>query len=211
MTRALITGEQDAREQMTYEEFLTLTDEDTYAEWVQGEAAFYKPRDTRHQNLLGFWLTVLSNYVSLFRLGNVLFIPFEMKLVAQNSSRQPDLLLVANEHIHRITCKRLEGPADLVIEIISDDSVARDRDEKFYEYQAAGIPEYWILDPRPGRQRADFYVLSPKGQYRAVPLNEDDVYYSTVIPGFWLDVNWLWQEELPDPIRTLAALSAPTS
>jgi hypothetical protein len=42
-----------------------------------------------------------------------------------------------------------------------------------------------------------------------VPLNEDDVYHSTIIPGFWLDVNWLWQEELPDPVRTLALIIGP--
>ncbi len=45
------------------------------------------------------------------------------------------------------------GMADLVIEVVSDDSVARDRADKFYEYQTAGIQEYWIIDPHPIRKR----------------------------------------------------------
>jgi len=29
------------------------------------------------------------------------------------------------------------------VEVISDDSVARDRADQFYEYQTAGVQEYW--------------------------------------------------------------------
>ena len=49
---------------------------------------------------------------------------------------------MAREHLERLTEARLSGPADLVVEVVSDDSVARDRADKFYEYQAAGITEY---------------------------------------------------------------------
>jgi hypothetical protein len=66
-----------------------------------------------------------------------------------------------------------------------------------------------VFDPRPGRQRADFYVLDARGRYRPVPLNEDDVYHATVLPGFWLAVDWLWQAELPDPLRAIAQIIGP--
>jgi Uma2 family endonuclease len=36
---------------------------------------------------------------------------------------------------------------------------------------AAGVREYWILDPRPGYERADFYVLDEQGRYRPVPVD----------------------------------------
>ena len=74
-------------------------------------------------------------------------------------------LFLAKEHLDRIGEARIEGPADLVIEIVSDDSVARDFDEKFVEYQGCGIPEYWIIDPRDQRQRALFYQLNDGGEY----------------------------------------------
>jgi hypothetical protein len=93
--------------------------------------------------------------------------------------------------------------------VISDDSVARDRADKFYEYQAAGVREYWILDSRPGRERADFYVLDEKGRYRPVPPDPDNRYYSTVLPGFWLHVDWVTATEPPAVLTALAQVVGP--
>lgn len=81
-------------------------------------------------------------------------------------------------------------------------SVARDRDEKYSEYEAAGIREYWIIDPRPNRRRADLHVLDRAGRYQPVPVDTDGIYRSTVVEGFWLDVRWLWADE-PDPVAAL--------
>jgi Uma2 family endonuclease len=103
----------------------------------------------------------------------------------------------------------LNGPADLVIEVVSDDSVARDRADKFYEYQAAGIPEYWIVDSRPGRTRADFYVLDAQGRYQPVPVDADGRYHATVLPGFWLQVDWLLDAEPPDVLQALSRIVGP--
>jgi Uma2 family endonuclease len=60
-----------------------------------------------------------------------------MRATPDGPARQPDLLFVAREHLDRLTETRLSGPADFVVEVVSDDSVARDRADKFYEYQAA--------------------------------------------------------------------------
>jgi len=37
-----------------------------------------------------------------------------------------------------------DGPADLAIEIVSEESRLRDRGEKFAEYEVGGVKEYWI-------------------------------------------------------------------
>ncbi len=132
-----------------------------------------------------------------------------MKATPYSNAREPDILFVAQENRGRITDKKLEWPADLIIEVISAESVTRDRDEKFYEYQEAGVREYWVIDPRPRRKRADFWVLDAKGQYRPIPIDEDGIYRSTVMPNFWLDVNWLWQDDRPDIILTFAQIVGP--
>ena len=72
-----------------------------------------------------------------------------------------------------LTPERLLGPADLVVELISDNSVTRDRRDKFGEYAAAGVPEYWLFDPRPHRQTAAFFHLTEEGSYRAAELDGD--------------------------------------
>ena len=95
---------------------------------------------------------------------------------------------------------------DLVIEIISDESVARDRAEKFYEYQAAGILEYWLIDPRLGKERLDVYRLDEEGKYRPVLPDETGRYTTPLLPGFSLDPTWLWQLPAPDLLLILVDL-----
>ena len=66
-----------------------------------------------------------------------------------HSAREPDVLFLAKEHLGRLRDSHIEGPADLVVEIVSKESRGRDRGEKFYEYGEGGVPEYWLLDPIP--------------------------------------------------------------
>jgi Uma2 family endonuclease len=195
---------------MTYEEFLAWSDEDVHAEWVDGEVIVFMPPMDRHQDIVGFIHVLLRLFVDFFQLGKVRTAPFEMKVSPDSPAREPDLLFVARENLERLTEKRLVGPADLILEMISDDSVERDRVTKFCEYQEAGVREYWIIDPRPGKERADFFVLDDQGRYRPVLIGDDGIYRSTVIPGFWLRVDWLWAEELPDPQRTFAEIVGPS-
>lgn len=173
-----------------------------------------------HQRVAEFLLALLRLFVHQRKLGRVIGEPYVMRAAAGGNGREPDVMFVATGHLSRLGPTYLEGPADLVIEVISDDSVSRDRDDKFTEYQDAGVREYWIIDPRPNRRRADFYVLSDKGRYQPVPIPDDNRYRSTVLAGFWLDVDCLWHDD-PDELAALvaivgsgnlpASLSAPTS
>lgn len=191
---------------MTYEAFLAWADEDTHAEWVDGEVIVFMPPVYRHQAIISFLCQLLGLFVEAGDLGVVLVAPFEMRARPGGSAREPDLLFVARPHLDRLTPERLVGPADLVVEVISDSSVGRDREEKFREYAAAGVPEYWLFDPRPGQQQADFYRLTAAGTYEPVRADADGCYHASVVPGFWLDPNWLWQEPLPKVAPLLAAL-----
>ena len=152
---------------MSYEEFLHAVDEDTHAEWVNGEAVIFMPPNIRHQEIVSFLVALLRIYVRFFELGQILTAPCEMKVSPESNAREPDILYIAKAHLDRLTETRLAGPADLLVEVISEESAARDRSDKFYEYQAAGVREYWIVDPRPGYERADFWVLDAEGQYRS--------------------------------------------
>lgn len=190
---------------MSYEEWLAWAGESTRSEWVDGRAIVFMPPKTVHQLVWGLLFRLLSDFVERFDLGLVIAAPFEMRLA--RSAREPDILFLAREHLDRLTPDRLLGPADMVVELISDDSVTRDRRDKLTEYAAAGIPEYWLFDPRPRRQRTDFYTLTTEGRYQAIPPDADGRYHSQVLPGFWLDPAWLWQEPLPKPAALLALIA----
>jgi Uma2 family endonuclease len=178
---------------MTYEEFLDWADEDTLAEWVDGKIVMTSPASLRHQDLGDFLGGILASFVRLHDLGKVVTAPFQMKL--PRSGREPDVLFVATAHLARLQLTFLDGPADLVVEILSPESVGRDRGDKFFEYQEAGIPEYWLIDPI--TRRAEFYQLDAHGAYALVVPDAAGIYRSAAIPGFWLDVAWLWLDPLP--------------
>ena len=204
---ALRKNEPDARREMTYEEFLDWADEDTLAEWVAlpgkeiGEVIVTSPASKQHQSIAGFLTSVMRIFCEQHNLGIVLVAPFQMKL---EHGREPDVLFVATEHLGRLRETFLDGPADLAIEIISPESVSRDRGEKYYEYEAGGVREYWLIDPL--RQVAEFYRLDEGGRYGVVLAGREGVYRSEVVAGFWLRVEWLWQEPLPKTLDVLREL-----
>jgi Uma2 family endonuclease len=57
----------------------------------------------------------------------------------------------------------LVGTVDMVLEVVSEGSVAKDTVTLRQAYWEAGIPEYWLVDARGDRQ--DFHILKhgPKG------------------------------------------------
>jgi len=186
---------------MTYEEFLAWADEDTRAEWVNGEVVFMGQVSKLHQRVGRFLLYLIGFFVEAHQLGEVFYESFQMKTGDEMPGRLPDIFFVAKENFSRVKENRLEGPADLVVEIISQESRGRDRGEKFYEYEQGGVREYWMLDPL--RKQAEFYQLGDDGIYKLVPPDGEGKYHSLVLKGLWLKVDWLWQSPLPTSLSVL--------
>src|SRR3712207_4096096 len=107
----------EQRRTMTYEEWLTWADGNVQAEWVKGEGTKFVPGDPAHARASRLLLQLLAFFVDLFDLGEVFHAPLEVRLEAIPASREPDVLFLAREHLHRVGPKRIEGPVDLAIEI----------------------------------------------------------------------------------------------
>jgi Uma2 family endonuclease len=87
---------------MTYEEFLAQADEDTRAEWVDGEVITMSPASDRHQDLVRFLTSLLSFVVEAHDLGVIRPAPFQMKTGPELPGREPDLLFIARDHLDRL-------------------------------------------------------------------------------------------------------------
>lgn len=191
---------------MTEEEFEAWCDEDVKAEYVDGEVIVHSPVSTRHSDVVLFLAGLMRIIVQQHDLGRVLGPELQVRL-RPGLRRVPDLLFVAKERADMIQPTLVEGAPDLIVEIVSPDSVERDWREKYLECQAAGVGEYWVVDLE--YQRMAVYRLDEQGRYQAVPA-EEGVYRSQVLPGFWLRAEWLWQEPLPnelDVARQMGLLS----
>jgi Uma2 family endonuclease len=201
MASTITTPERSAAAiRMSWEEFLN-HDFEGIAEWVDGEVRIDMSVTEAHSRMVGFLIELLRAFCEATGAGVVRHEPHLVRLQPGGRGRAPDVLLLLEEHRDRLGEQFIDGPADLVIEVVSKESASRDRDEKFREYEAGGVPEYWILDPRAGFERADFFVLAPdpvrpgRSAFRPVPIASDGTYQSAVVPELRITVAWLWRDD----------------
>jgi Uma2 family endonuclease len=128
----------------------------------------------------------------------------QVRFASLRRRRVPDLLFVSTERMGILKATEVDGAPDLIIEIVSPDSPARDWREKYLEYEAVGVREYWVIDPM--SKRVEGYALGADGRYSLIE-EKDGVVHSTVMTGFFLKPVWLWQEPLPNPLDILRELS----
>ena len=179
---------------MSYEEYLVHPDVPECSEWVDGEVSIMSVN--RPQSMLTLWLgRLLGNLVEQHDLGEVHLDPFNMKTGPHLPGRAPDVLYVATANLHRLRETHLEGPGDIVIEVVSEDSRRRDRVTKLAEYEAGGVPEYWWLDQ--DREEAGFFHRGNDGKYQRVFPDDDGIYRCRVLPQLRLEVASLWRDPLP--------------
>jgi Uma2 family endonuclease len=117
-------------------------------------------------------------------------------------SPEPDLLVVLDARRHLLKAQRLEGPADFVIEIASEGDPKLDVREKLPRYRQAGIPEIWLIDPFEKKLRVERKIGTA---YQRLDLASGRA-ESHMLPGFWIEVDWLWQETLPSTLACLRAI-----
>jgi Uma2 family endonuclease len=98
---------------------------------------------TEHQILLVWLLDALRAAAG----SGALVLPAALPLRLPNGRfREPDILLLRDARDPRRDSRAWLG-ADLVVEIVSPDDPDRDYRAKRLDYAAAGVTEYWIVDP----------------------------------------------------------------
>ncbi|GBC96400.1 hypothetical protein HRbin16_02203 [bacterium HR16] len=196
------------RLRMTYEEFLQWKDEDTHAEWVDGEVILVMPPKNRHQHIVSFLDSLLRILLELTAMGEVRPAPFEVYLPSRPASREPDIVVVLGDNLRYLSEDRFTGAPDLLVEVISEDSVRRDQVEKFLEYEQEGVREYWLVDSRPAHYGVEAFSLEGT-TYVPIEVNEEGWLESKVIPGFRLKPAWFVENRLPNSLTALNEMLSP--
>jgi Uma2 family endonuclease len=183
---------------ISYEEFLEWDGPNQHVEWVNGEVIPMPPVSDAHNDMTAFLGALLRLFAGQTKLGVIRHDPFQMKAAPNLPGRAPDLMFILEHNRSRLKRTYLEGPADLVIEVLSPGNQGVDRGDKYLEYERGGVPEYWLLDPE--RQQHEFYQLSSARRYQLAAVAEDGIYRSSAINGLWIKPAWLSERPQPDII-----------
>lgn len=141
----------------TLADYQRLTAEtDTRYEVISGVLYEMPPPSTLHQLLVTKLIVRLGNLIESNAQGILYASPIEV-ILPDATAVQPDLVFVWAERRSIIKKNRIEGPPDLVVEILSPSSIRYDRVTKFEAYETSGIREYWILNPK--TQSLEIYNL----------------------------------------------------
>ena len=128
----------------TIEELHRLPDDGNKYEVVRGEL-FVTPAPTdRHETILARLARLLDPYVAAHGLGLV----YRPRAVMQfdGSEVEPDLM-VRQPQLERDAGWAGAPTPILSVEVLSDSTRRRDRNQKRSLYMDAGVDEYWIVDP----------------------------------------------------------------
>jgi Uma2 family endonuclease len=138
-------------QKFTYQDYLEWPNEERW-EIIDGEAFNMTPAPSRaHQGILGALFNSFYTYLE-DKSCEVYMAPFDVRLPEGDQSEmdiptviQPDLTIICDPA--RLDDKGCLGSPDLIVEIISPSTAARDYIEKLALYERRLVPEYWIVHP----------------------------------------------------------------
>jgi Uma2 family endonuclease len=174
---------------LTYEDYVTLPDDGRRYEILDGELAVSPSPTSAHQLVSHNLELALSIWVRTRSLGRIWHAPLDL-ILAPTVVLQPDIFFISNARSSIVTKRGVEGAPDLVIEILSDSTAARDRGVKMHIYARHGVPRYWIIDV--DATSIEAFALRD-GVYQSVAMfRHSDVAHFDVPEEFELCLGEIW-------------------
>lgn len=181
-----------AKESARREKFYQELTEDHKAEFINGEVILHSPNKVRHLEVRDNCHTLLQTFVRLRGLG---FVAGEKALcVFPRNDYEPDVCYFGPQKAASLQPAQLKLPVpDFIVEGLSDSTVKRDRGEKFKDYQAHGVREYWLVDP--DQEILEQYVLRAAAYELAQKSGNGEV-RSDVVAGFVIPIRALFDSQI---------------
>ncbi|MCY7330240.1 MAG: Uma2 family endonuclease [Saprospiraceae bacterium] len=157
-------------------------------ELLNGEIGRRSSPNTPHQRIALILIRHLDRYNEEKKLGELFFAPYDVYLDEYNAGIQPDILFVSNERNFVIRDNNgIVGAPDLVIEILSKGTAAKDRGVKKDIYEQFAVREYWIVDPQ-ARSIEVYQMDNDRYRLRSFAAEEGTI-KSAVLTDLELDVS----------------------
>lgn len=169
----------------TYEDYKSLPESETKRyELLEGELVVVPSPNERHQSVSRNLEFLLFKFVKDNNLGTVYFAPFDV--VLGGNVVQPDIMYISRDRLSIITKDEVRGAPDIVIEILSPATAARDRGLKRRLYGRHGVRELWIVDP--DQETIEVANLGKTGLETTGVYKKGEILASPLLPGFQPDL-----------------------
>ena len=172
---------------LTWDDYLGFPEDGARHEIIDGEHYVTASPVLNHQRVSRHIQFQLYEQIERQGKGEVFNAPTAVQL-SDFDIVEPDLLVVLADHGQRLRETRVDGPPDLVVEILSPSTRRLDRELKMALYQRTGVSEYWIVDPRRAAWRST--AVRETGWRR--PVCSASRSHSTVLSGVVVDLNRVW-------------------
>ena len=163
----------------TYERYLQLEGEWGY-EVHDGELVMVPAPGTRHQRVVRDLSLRIIQFVEAHAAGEAWFSPVDVVL-SDRVVVQPDIVFVRRDNLGIVDERAVNGPPDLVVEVLSPPTLRADRHRKRELYRRFGVPEYWIVDP--ANRSIEVLSLEAEGYVLSSFAAGSGVVGSRVLPG----------------------------
>ncbi|HET7093868.1 MAG TPA: Uma2 family endonuclease [Thermomicrobiales bacterium] len=152
-------------------------------ELIDGVAYVTPAPTTSHQSTSQNLNYLLETHVRPNNLGRVFAAPVDVRLSAHDVV-QPDLIVITRERLQIIEERLVEGPPDLVVEILSPGTRDRDLGVKRDLYARSGAREYWVIDPV---ARTIAMLALRDGRFEEISADAAGMLRSALVPGLVVD------------------------
>lgn len=133
--------------QITWDHVQQLPSDGNRHEAIGGELYVTPAPSVRHQRVLLRLARSLAGLLQDTGRGEIFCAPLGVRFPATGEGVQPDLVFVSDDRRDIVASDELKGAPDLVVEILSPTTAARDTGLKRLLYERQGVVEYWIVDP----------------------------------------------------------------
>lgn len=158
---------------------------------------------TYHQKISGHIYRDISYYLKK-RKCEVFHAPFDVRLPIRNNENtdeaiftivQPDICIICDSSI--IDARGCLGAPDMIVEILSPSTAAKDLKDKFYLYEETGVKEYWVVYP--GENILEIFIANEHQKYVSKgKYTREDTVEVCVIDGLKIDLQEIFDEANQD-------------
>ncbi len=176
---------------LTYDDYAALPNDGKRYEIIEGDLFVTPAPRPKHQKAIGNLYWILRAYLQDYPIGDLYLSPIDL-ILSHTNIAQPDLLFLSAKKLHLVSERGIEGPPDLIVEVLSPTTEKTDRETKSRLYAKFGVPHYWLIDPE--TKQLEMFRLSGK-QYRALPPIKDTTHISlnSLFPKLVFNLADLWK------------------